>query len=91
MIPGTPPIGRVTKIEPISSVRPARRTCWAYKREDGPACFSGTHQIQPCCLSGQRDTAVAYTGEYPIAFRQHLPKFQRTTSPRICETGRRLS
>jgi hypothetical protein len=61
---------------------PERRP-WAIKREDRPAAFAGRSESRLSCPSGHRDTAVAYTGKYPIPPRIIYRQLQRATPPGI--------
>ena len=49
----------------------SERRPWAVKREDRPAAFAGRSKSRLLGSSRCRDTAVAYTGEYPIPPRIH--------------------
>jgi hypothetical protein len=57
---------------------PERRP-WAIKREDRPAAFAGRSKSRLSCPSSHRDTAVAYTGKYPIPPRIVYRQLQHAT------------
>jgi serine/threonine-protein kinase len=79
--------GAITPIEQLIEVpdpiAALSRRLLSPKRDDRPAAFAGRSKSRLSCPSGHRDTAVAYTGKYPIPPASPIDSFSAPRPPGI--------